>query len=220
MTGLTDLNRLERDAFRKFYEDGLFDVFMGLMLATMALGAVLSDWLGGEAAGMAGMLGLAFILVVGLLSLRRRLLLSRLGTFQPGPERRRKISATRLALIGSVVVGFVVAAAAAAAYGPGIPVSSFEILMPLVWFLNAVVVMGAMAYFLDVPRFLLLGLVFGLAMPLLVWPDVMWGIRLSPLVAFGAPAAVIVGVGLIKLRRFLREYPPLAREGGQADGRR
>ena len=152
--------------------------------------------------------------------MRRQLLLSRLGTFRPGPERRRRIAATRLALLGSVVVGLVVAVAGAAAYGPGISISSFEILMPLVWFLNAVVVMGAMAYFLDVPRFLLLGFVFGLAMPLLVWPDVVWGIRVSPAVAFGAPAAVIVGVGLVKLRRFLREYPPLARERERPDGRR
>jgi len=220
MTGLTDLKQLERDAFRKFYEDGLFDVFMGLMLATMAIGAVISDWLGSEAAGTGGMLGVAIILVVVLLIARRQLLLARLGTFRPGPERRRRISSTRLALVGSVIVGLALAAAGAAAYGSEISISSFAVVMPLVWFLNAVVVMGAMAFFLDVPRFYVYGVLFGLAMPLLVWPDVVWGVDVPPLVAFGAPAAVIVGVGLRKLRRFLREYPPLGPGRERADGSR
>jgi hypothetical protein len=81
--------------------------------------------------------------------------------------------------------------------------------MPLLWFLNAVVVMGAMAHFLDVPRFYLYGVLFGLAMPLLVWPDVLWNISIPPWFAFGAPGVAIVAIGLYKLRRFLSQYPPL-----------
>jgi len=209
MTELSDLKTLERDAFRKFYEDGLFDLFVGLMLTTMAVGAVVSDWLGSEGAGMLGMLFISALLVVLLRVTRRRLLLTRLGSFRPGPDRRRKISASRLALLGSVIAGVVVTAFAAAAYREQVPLATFEVVMPLLWFLNSVLVMGAMAHFLEVPRFYLYGVLFGLAMPLLVWPDVLWGVRIPPWVAFGGLGAAIVAVGLSKLRRFVRQYPPL-----------
>jgi hypothetical protein len=220
VTGVSDLKLLERDAFRKFYEDGLTDVFFGLMLMTMGIGAVVTDWLDSEAGGMLGMLGIAVILVTLLTVGRRRLLRSRLGDFKPGPERRRKITATRLALLGSVVVGLAAFALGAIAYGADVPLDTIDVLMPLLWFVNAVVVLSAMAYYLDVPRFSLYGFLFGMAMPLLVWPDVLWGIRLPAWLAIGAPGLPIVVIGLFKLRHFVRRWPVLpTAEGPLRDGR-
>ena len=111
-TGLTDLTTLERDAFRKFYDDGIFDVYVGIMLITMGVAAVIADRINNEALSMLLMLGLAVAVTVPLLLWRRHLLRSRLGEFKPGPARRRKISRTRLVLFGSVLLGvlaFVVA---------------------------------------------------------------------------------------------------------------
>ncbi len=207
VTGLTDLERLEKQAFRRFYEDGLFDVFLGLMLAAMAVGALITDWVASETVGVAIMAGVAFLLVTVLLGVRRRLLRSRLGEFKPVPRRRRRITLTRLALLASALAGVIAFVVAAVAYRDTVPLASLEVFMPLGWFLNAVVVFGAMAYFLDVPRFYVYGLLFGAAMPLLVWPDVFFDVRLPAWVAFGSPAVVITTVGLVKLGRFLRNYP-------------
>jgi hypothetical protein len=204
MTGLTDLKVLEKQAFRRFYEDGLFDIFLGLMLATMAVGALVTDRSGSEASGMLVMLGIALVAVATLTVLRHRLLSSRLGEFKPGPARKRRILATRLALLGSVVIGLVLFGVVAAG---DVSIVSLEVLMPLVWFLNAVAVLGAMAYFLDVPRFYLYGFLFGLAMPLLIWPDMLWDYRVAPWIAFGVPAVIVIAIGLFKLARFLRDYP-------------
>ena len=220
MTELSDLKLLERDAFRKFYEDGLVDVFFGLMLATMAIGPFVTDRFGNEAAGLVVMLGMAVILVTGMKVVRLRLLRTRLGDFRPGPERKRKLAATRLALLGSVVVGLAVFVLVAAAYRDGVSPVSIEVLMPLVWFVNAVVVIGAMAYFLDVPRFYLYGFLFGLVMPLLIWPDVWWDVRIPAWLAMGAPGTVMVAIGLSRLRRFLRDYPPLIVEREAVRGSR
>ncbi len=219
VTGLTNLETLEKETFRKFYEDGLFDVVLGLMMTTMAIGAVVTDWIGSEGFGLLIMVGAAFVLVAALLVMRHRLLRSRLGEFQPGPRRRRRIRATRLALLASVVVGLIVFAVAAIVYASGVSVASLEVVIPVVWFVNATVVLGAMAHFLDVPRFYVYGLLFGLGMPLLIWPDLLWDVRVSPLVAFTVPAAPIVATGLYKLARFLRDYPVLpAGDGESADG--
>ncbi len=207
MSGLTDLGTLEKQAFRRFYEDGIFDLFLGLMLGTMALGAFATEWSGSETTGLLVMIGVSLVLVVVSMTVRRRLLSARLGEFKPGSIRRRRISFVRFALLGSVVAGVILFGLAAAA---DVSIGSLEVLMPLVWFVNAVAVFGAMAYFLDVPRFYLHGFLFGSAMPLLVWPDVLWDYRLQPWVAFGVPAAIITAFGVFKLVRFLRDYPVLS----------
>jgi hypothetical protein len=212
MTLSPDLKSLERDAFRKFYEDGLVDGFFGFVLIGWAGGAVVSDWLSNEWAGTLSVAAVSFALAVVLLVARRHLLLSRLGAFRPGPERRRKISAVRLALLGSVLAGVVVCVAATVVYSQDSPTASFELAMSVLWFLNSVLVLGAMAYFLDVPRFFVYGVLFGLVLPCLVWAKVLWGVRLAAWAVLGSVGAVIVAVGLWKLSRFIRQFPPLARE--------
>ena len=204
MTGLTDLEALEKQAFRRFYEDGIFDIFLGVMLSTMAVGASVTDRWGNETTGILAMLGIAVVAVVSLMMVRRRLLAARLGEFKPGPTRRRRISAVRLALLASVVLGLLMFVVVAVG---DVSIVSLEMLMPAIWFINAVVVMGAMAHFLDVPRFYLYGFLFGLVMPAMVWPDVLWDYRTPRWISFGVPAAIIITIGLIKLVRFLRDYP-------------
>ncbi len=217
MKRLTDLELLERSAFRRFYDDGLVDVFFGLVLMSMAVGAAASNWLESEIAGTLIMLVVAFALVWLLLGQRRRLLRARLGDFEPGPERRRKISASRLALVGSLFVGILVSALVWVADREGF---SLELILPLLWFVNAVVVLGAMAHFLNVPRFYVHGFLFGLAMPLLILPDLLWGVRIPPWFAFGVPGTVMVVVGVVKLLGFLRRYPPVSTDGDAPHGGR
>lgn len=206
-TAHTDLGRLERDAFRRFYEDGLFDVFLGAMLLVLGVSAVIADWLQDELLSDVAMLTLAVVITVPILLVRRRLLRARLGTFEPGPQRRRRIAGTRWILLASVVVGIIAFGVAATAYSGAASVDLFEMLIPVLWFVNAVVVFGAMAYFLDVPRFYVYGLLLGSVMPLLMWPDMLWGARLEAWVLFGALGLAIIGVGLYKLRHFLQRYP-------------
>ena len=204
MTGLTDLKSLEKQAFRRFYEDGLFDIFLGVMLATMAVGAIATDATGNEFTGLLIMFVVAMAIVVTLMVVRRRLLAARLGEFTPGPVRRRRISAVRLALLASVVIGLLLFAVLAIG---DVSVMSLEVLVPAIWFINAVVVLGAMAYLLDVPRFYLYGFLFGTVMPVMIWPDVLWDYRIPPVVAMGVPALVAIVIGLFKLTSFLRNYP-------------
>jgi hypothetical protein len=204
MTELTDLKSLEKQAFRRFYEDGLFDIFLGVMLGTMAVGAIATDAIGNEFAGLLIMVAVAMVIVVTLMVVRRRLLAARLGEFTPGPARRRRISVVRLALLGSVVIGLLLFAVVAIG---DVSVTSLEVLMPAIWFVNAVVVLGAMAYLLDVPRFYLYGFLFGTVMPVMIWPDVLWGYRIPPAVAMGIPALVAIVIGLFKLTSFLKNYP-------------
>jgi hypothetical protein len=201
-----DFDRLEKQAFRKFYDDGLVDVCFGLTMVGVSLGSVAHDVFGSEAVGLLVMAGLAAALVIVFSVTRRRVVTPRLGAFTPGRARRRRITTARLVLLGS-------AAAGVAAFGLGVVGSRqgaphpVEVVLPVLWFVNAVVVMGAVAYFLDVPRFALYGVLFGLVGPLMIWPDVLWDVRLPPVAAFALPALPMVAIGSSKLHRFLRDHP-------------
>lgn len=216
-TGLTDLRQLERNAFRRFYDDGLLDVYLGAMLILMGLVTLLGDRIGEFGSTALFVLALAMGVTIPLLTMRRRLLRSRLGTFQPSGERRKRIAGARLFLLGSVVVGVVMFGVAVAIRTSGASADVLGAVVALVWFVNAVVVLGAGAYFLDVPRFYLHGVLWGLAMPLLIWPDLLWDYKLRPWLAWGIPGTVIAGVGIYKLVHFLRDYPappPLEMQDG------
>jgi len=212
VTQFPNLGALERQAFRKFYEDGLVDLVLGLMMIGVALGAIVQDRLRSELASLAVMFGVALVLVGGFMMVRVRLLRSRLGAFRPGPARRRRITVTRLVLLGSAIGGVAAFAVAGVAGTQGLTPGAVEVWLPLVWFLNATVVCGAAAYLLDVPRFYVYGILFGLVGPLLIWPDVLWGFRLPPGLAFSIPAAPILAIGTWKLVHFLKAYPVLPRD--------
>ncbi len=207
MTGLADFGNVERDAFRKFYEDGLFDLFLGLMMGILALGHVVADWSGSEILAYLVFGCLALVLVAILKMTRLRLLRSRLGDFKPGPARRRRITIFRLALLTSVLLGLVAFIVTAAVYKNGVSVASLEVWVPIAWFINATVIFGIMAYTLDVPRFYLWGVLFGSAGPLLIWPDALWDLPVPSAGGFVAAAAVIASTGVYKLTHFLRDHP-------------
>lgn len=204
---VADLERLERDAFRRFYEDGIFDIYLGLMLLVFFASATLWETVENELVTYVGMLALGLVVTVPLLWYRRRLLRERLGTFKPGPHRRLRITRTRWVLAASVVVGLVAFAIASLVLAGDAPLDLVTLVVPLLWLVNAVVVFGAMAYLLDVPRFAVYGLVGGLLMPLLVWPDALWGVELPAVLIFGSAGIAVVAVGVHKLRRFLARYP-------------
>ena len=196
-----DLKTIERDAFRKFYEDGLFDVFLGLSLLMMGVSGVIDHLASSEGVALALIAGSYALITGGMIWLRLRVVRPRLGNFKPGPARMRRIKATRLVLVSSVALGLV--AAAIPAFGA--PPANVMGWLPVIFLVNCVAVFGLMAYFLDVPRFLLYGFLFPMPLIARIWLPP-YG-PTGALVAFAIPAAIIVGIGLYKLVRFLHDYP-------------
>jgi hypothetical protein len=204
---MVDLKKLERDAFRRFYEDGLMDIYFGAMLIVFAASSMLWERIESEAALYLGMITLALIVTVPLLLLRRRLLRERLGTFRPGPQRKLRISRTRWVLLGSVVLGVALLLAGLLVGGGVGSAEAYGVAVSVIWFINCVVVFGAGAYLLEVPRFYVYGFVGGLLMPAMILPDVLWGIKIEIWLLFGLAGLAAIAVGLFKLRRFLHQYP-------------
>lgn len=203
----SDLRALERRAFSRFYEDGLFDLLLGLLLVIMAVSAVVQDWSGSEPATMAFMAVASIVAVVGFMVVRERRVRPRLGEFKPAPARQRRITLTRLVLLASCMLGLAAFGAGSVMHGSGVPPASVEVILPVVFFVNATLVLAIMAYLLDVPRFALYGVLLGLVGPLMIWPSVVWDLRMPPALAFAIPALPILVIGVWKLVRFVRTYP-------------
>lgn len=213
----SDLKSLERKAFSRFYEDGLFDLLLGAMLLLTAAGFVVQEQSDNELLSLGVMVAIAAVVVGSFIVLRNRVVRPRLGEFRPGPERRRRIGVVRLALLASFALGVVAFALVAVAGPAGAPLG-IEVVLPVVWFLNATIVLGILGAMLNVPRLAVYGLLFGLVGPLLIWPDVVWGVRVPPLLAFSVAAVPMLIVGAVKLARFLRTYPVREEGDGELGG--
>ncbi|KPJ93484.1 MAG: hypothetical protein AMS18_05615, partial [Gemmatimonas sp. SG8_17] len=77
-----DLRRLERRAWRSFHQDGVKDVFIGLLLMSIGI----TDLLGNDFL----LLALQFSLVAGLVLAKRLITAPRLGRVEFSPERKSK----------------------------------------------------------------------------------------------------------------------------------
>lgn len=206
-----ELERVERDVFRKFHEDGLFDIYLGMLLGIMGCATWFTDAVESEVLGLTLYAGLVMFLV-GAFTLARRLITKpRLGSFKPGAPRKRKILSVRLVLLGSVIVGLLLFWAFA---GAGNATVTFRALMPAIWFVNSMVVFGAMAYFLDLPRMYAYGVLIGLPLAIDSGLQIYADVDVSALLLFAGAGAIIVMVGAYKFVHFLREYPVRADEVG------
>jgi len=206
MSQTINLKELERKAWTSYFQDGLWDIYLGLLLLAMAVWALLSDVGFSESWGMTILIGLEVLAVLVLWAGKKFITVPRMGRVRFGPKRKAKLSWVRVILFISVLVGAGVFLAASAMRGnrPGWLNAAF--FAPAVWVGNAIVVFSLGAHFLDFSRLYLIGVMYALAVPLDIVFRKVADIDLS-FIAFGAPAMVILIIGLVVFARFLREYP-------------
>jgi len=214
MSQNVNLKELERKAWRSFYQDGLWDIFWGLMLLAMAISALLSDIGASEPVQLGIMIALEALGILVLFVGKRRITVPRIGRVRFGPKRKRRLSKVRVVLAVSVLVGAALFVAGPVLTGKLSRSMTFEFILPAGWVVNCLVVFSLMAYFLDFSRLYLIGVLYALAVPLDVVQRELSSIDLT-FVAFGFPAAVILLMGAVVFVRFLRKCPLSA---GEAPG--
>jgi len=201
-----NLKEVERKAWRSFYQDGLLDIFLGLLLLAMAIGALLSDIGMSEAGSMLIYLGLILLAMPVLWAGKRFITAPRMGRVKFGPKRRRRLNKVSVILAISVLVGVVFFVAAQAVTGNLSKWMTLEFIFPAGWVVNCIVVFSLMAYFLDFSRLYVIGVMYAIPVPLDIMQREFTSIDLT-FCAFGVPAAVILLMGAVVFIRFLRDYP-------------
>jgi hypothetical protein len=210
VTSRISLSDLERRAWRSVFQDGLWDIYLGLLLLAMGVGSLLSDVGASE-----GMQYGAYAALIGLSMLqlwagKRFLTLPRMGQVRFGPRRKTRLNVVRAVLFASVLVGLLAWWIADARQGGSLLGSRSNGLFPTLWVVNMLVVFGLGAYFLDYERLYIIGAMYALPVPADVWLIGKAGPGLT-FIAFAVPSAFILVMGAAVLLRFLRDHPILER---------
>ncbi|MFN2145838.1 MAG: hypothetical protein ACK2T7_10845 [Anaerolineales bacterium] len=199
MNNPLDLKELENKAFRSFYQDGIWDIFFGLMLFAM-WSFTLFDDLENKAVRMLVMLfieiGAMFFLIYG----KKQITVPRLGEVTFSKKRNRRLLYVFLA--NSVSVLFLAAVLVMNVTGSSLLESDTVSAVVLgIWI---IFITSVMAYFLDFDRLYIYALILGGAFTAVL----LTGIEIIFLIG----ALLILIPGVVILLRFLREYQPMAEE--------
>jgi hypothetical protein len=201
-----NLKEAERKAFRFTFQDGLWDIYLGLLLLIMGMGPVISDL---EVLGLWPVVALMVLTLLVMLAFwagKRFITTPRIGLVRFGPARKAKIKYTGVILSLSVLVGVIVLVVGlAAGSNPPAWISWGWIIPAGVFGMTAVVVFSLGAYWLDFQRAYVYGWLYALAFPTSIMLVEYAGITFP--IAYAVSAGIMILVGVILLLRFLRDYP-------------
>jgi hypothetical protein len=210
MSETISLKELERKAYRSFFKDGIWDIYLGLLLLAMGIGQPLLAL--GASLVWAAVVPLALVALAMFILLggKRWLTVPRLGTVRFGHA--RKVGRKRAVVVfsASVLVGLALFALS----WTGITrVAVLEVipLPALVFAANCIVVFGLAGYFLDFSRLYAYAVLYAAAFPLAVLLHGPGQLPYGWMFAYSIASAPMLVIGLVLLVRFLREYP-LTRE--------
>ena len=207
MSEKLNLKELERKAWRSFFDDGLWDIYLGLLLALMGVSAFMNSLDLTEGVHMGIYIGLLIFTMLGFWAAKRYITVPRIGRVKFGSERKKRRIKTSLVLFASVVFGFILfLALGGVARGDVSRALPWDVIVPAAWALNMLLVFGLMGYFLEFERLYFIGLVYAIVLPLDAILQKTTELRIVPYMFLFA-GLLIVAVGVIYLTRFLRNFP-------------
>jgi len=204
MSQNVDLKALEKKAWRTVFQDGLWDIYLGIILMSFAVSA----WLDKRPINDdLRMMSYVSVMVFGMVVLylgKRFITMPRVGRVKFGKERQKRRKAVQLVLFISVLVGLLLWWLSAVYFGGDREVPS-KWLFPIIWVLNMLIVFGLGAYFFEYARLYVIGFLYALVLPLDVFLKQVTDADLDVYIFLGAGLIILV-MGLMYLLRFMREY--------------
>ncbi len=208
-----DLKSLEKKAYRSTFEDGLWDIFIGLLLMGFSLSwtRLLYEMLEPINLTIVILIWNAIVVVIFILG-KKFITVPRMGIVKFGPKREARKTHLRIYLGLNVLLGFIVFILTVMGMMNFLPL--FGILTPLlIGLFSFTIPFSIVAYYLDFRRLYIYALVCGCAMFFaeLLYP--IFGTPMESILAFGLSGGIIVAIGLWFLIKFLRKYPKPEKEG-------
>jgi hypothetical protein len=206
-----DLKELERKAFRANFQDGLWDIYLGLLLLLIGGGPALSRTNLSEGWLMAIFTAIVIVVMLAFMGAKKFIVTPRMGVVKYSPARQKKRKKVTLVLSLSALLGLVMFFAARPAIGLA---QAWELpgwaVIAGVFGIQTVLVFSLGAYYLDYSRAYLYGWLYALALP-----TTFLLIDAGIFVPVGALLFSIgmTGFGLMLFIRFLRETPLPTAEG-------
>ncbi len=204
-----DLKKIEKKAWISYFQDGLWDIFIGLLLLNFGIapliGAVInSNYSQGE---LSDLISYSIILIVAYITLycgKKYITAPRLGRAKFSTERKSKTKKTTIVFGLSALFGALVFILIATDFFPFNYALQFG---AIVFSVNAIIVFSAWAYFFDFNRLYLYGWFFAASIVLVEVSHPYVGITYDNVIGFGVFGGIIVLIGIAYLIRFLKKYP-------------
>ncbi|MCU0644705.1 MAG: hypothetical protein MUC94_10640 [bacterium] len=203
MVANMNLNELERKAFRSTFQDGLWDIFIGILFTQFAIAPLLSARGFGDFWSSAALFPIYMMALAGVIVLKKYAVAPRLGMVRFNKTRKSKfkklILMTNIILVIGIIAGVLF-----------VDLSHLNIkwLFPATFSLILLIGFSAMAYWLDLTRFYLYGAMNGLAVvvgeALYQWAGAS---HHGFPVAFGVTSSMMIIIGIVLLVKFLRKHP-------------
>ncbi|HET7012232.1 MAG TPA: hypothetical protein VFI11_15770 [Anaerolineales bacterium] len=196
------------------YEDGLWDILLGLIFLALSVFPVTRRLLGPFWNMVLFLLVLA-ILVIGLTVVRRVVSMPRLGRARMRRTPQKAVltvllAVTVIATMGLVVLTLLYPQGTSGLISASLPVWAGDLFVDVVVAVVIVAVFSLMGYLFGVPRLFLYGWLIGLG------NLASTALTLSAGIVFNLPLAaasiIILAFGGVLLARFMRKYPIVAAE--------
>ena len=208
MSQTIDLKALEKKAWKSVFQDGLWDIYLGILLMAFAVGAWLDRQPISENMRVGIYIGVQILAMIVLFAGKRFVTMPRMGTVKFGVERKKRRHIVQLVLFISALVGLGVWFLSATLSGEGRGAMPGRWVFPLIWVLNMLMVFGLGAYFLEYERLYVIGFLYAIVIPLDVIVKTTAKVDLDMYI-FLAAGSIILFMGIACLVRFVRGHKPL-----------
>ena len=191
-----DMKELEKKAWKSTFQDGLWDIMLGLVFFVPAVTGLFieNDY---------AMIPLYFAAILLFVTAKKRITIPRIGFVRFGEQRRKKGYLVALILTASVIIltlMVVLKKTGLLSAGERMPVG------PFIVGLNIIVVFGFMAYYLNFNRLYIYAVLIGVVEPLTAVLEMMNLIDGPYLMLLVISSGMIV-TGVILLARFIQHDP-------------
>jgi MFS family permease len=209
MAETMNLKELEKRAYASSFQDGLWDIFLGVLLFAMfselffssigaSWGYIIPEPMGNLSVSQVVLSALALLV---LFAGKRLVTVPRMRVARFGPRRRARLWKIGAVFVATLILGL--------AFAWGIAPSELSIGMPLplvAWIVVSVSGFGLAAYLLDFIRLYLYAALFA-ASPVSFVLLKQVGFLTVGLLVVAASSAIMIAAGIILLLCFLRKYP-------------
>ena len=202
MTKEVNLKEMEKKAWKSCFQDGLWDILLGLILVGFGIAPLIE-----EITGITYLISLIILLSLGYIifySGKKYITVPRIGNVKFGPKRKLKKIKVVIILAISVIFGL------AAIVLTQTDLKSYNIdvsIWGIIFAINALIVFSLMAYYLDFPRLYIYSIFFAISIFIIETSSSHVGSTYDTVIGFGMFGVVVLLVGLLHLTRFVRRYP-------------
>ena len=203
MSQKISLKEIERKVFTSTFQDGVWDIVLGLWLLTMGIAPLLektmplSDW---------WIMILSVPVMLVLWSGKKFITIPRMGLVKFGPNRksllRLMLTIVSVTLFLSLFLGVLFATNRISS-----ELTTWISMPVIVWVVLFIVGFSAAAYFLNLNRLYAYGVLFAVTLPARIILKQIPDLRDISLCAYFVSAGIILLIGTTILIRFLRNHP-------------